>query len=112
MQLDFYLCQKKICCSYIEKYGFGAYIVSARLAKQHIDSVNPILGYTSLFITGALTSAHKNELSTSITWKVDWKLKTSRDLRKNSLSAITFFDAGCWPAMQHQKPKDQRWLLW
>jgi hypothetical protein len=35
----------------------GAYIVSACFGKQHINLVNPIIDYTSIFITGGLTKA-------------------------------------------------------
>jgi hypothetical protein len=37
----------------------GAYMVSAHFGKQHINLVNPIIDYTSFFITGALTNARK-----------------------------------------------------
>ncbi len=50
------------------KNGFGANIVSAHLGKQHINLVNPIIDYTSIFITGGLTNARKRTwVSTSVT---------------------------------------------
>jgi hypothetical protein len=38
------------------KNGPGTYYMSARLGKQHIDLVNPIIDFTSVFITGGLTT--------------------------------------------------------
>jgi hypothetical protein len=35
----------------------GAYMVSFRFGKQHIDFVNPLIDYTSFFTTGGLTNA-------------------------------------------------------
>jgi hypothetical protein len=41
------------------KHVSGAYIVSARFGKQHINLVIPIIDFTSFFITGGLTNARK-----------------------------------------------------
>jgi hypothetical protein len=65
MHLNFVLAARQIFAALLSKKCFWhlhnvcAYIMYAHLGKQHISSVNPIIGYTSFFITAGLTNARK-----------------------------------------------------
>jgi hypothetical protein len=76
----------------------GAYIVSACFGKQHMNLVNPVIDYTSFFITGGLINARK--------WRFDLHLMNTKDhlyphygLRANIFSTL---DAG--PSHRIQNP--------
>ncbi len=55
--ISIFLAVSKTLAARSSKKLSGAYMVSARFGKQHIDLVNPMIEYTSFFITGGLTNA-------------------------------------------------------
>jgi hypothetical protein len=61
-------------------------MVSARFVKQHIDLVNPIIDYTSFFITGGLTSARYRRFDLHL-MKTEDQLFPHYGLRANYFSA-------------------------
>jgi hypothetical protein len=89
MNLNFFV-EMHVLMLLCRKNGVGAYTVSAHLGKQHINLVNPIIIYTSLFITGALTNDRKRN------FKLQHRNTEDQLFQHNSLSAIIFstLDAG------------------
>jgi hypothetical protein len=57
--LNFFGCQQTFLLLVCRKNVSGAYVVSAHFGKQQINLVNPIIDFTSLFITGGPTNARK-----------------------------------------------------
>jgi hypothetical protein len=79
----------------------GAYIVSAHFGKQHINLVNPIIDFTSFYITSGLTNARKR--------RFDLHLMNTEDQLFPQIGLIKsqyFLNPGCWPVMQHPKSND------
>jgi hypothetical protein len=68
----------------------GAYVVSARFGKQHINLVNPIFYYTSLFISGGMTNVQNRRFDLHLMNTEDQLFLQNR-LRANIVSTL---DAG------------------
>jgi hypothetical protein len=93
----------------LSKNGSGAY-VSARFGKKHIGLVNPIIGYTSIFITGGLTTHGARKRNFHI------RHRNTEDqlLPHNRLSANIFSTLDAGPSCSTQNPRikfDQLCLL-
>jgi hypothetical protein len=97
MHLKFFAASKLFAAP-LWKTGTGAYVVSACLGNQQINLVDPIIVYTSLFITGGLTSAGKRRL--------DLHHRNTEDqlFPHNSLSANMFSTLTPGPSCCTQNP--------
>jgi hypothetical protein len=96
MHLNLFRCLQRFCCYFVEKNGFGANIVSALLGKQHINLVNPIIVYISLFITGGLTDARKKNFD------LHHRITEDQLFPHNSLGAIIFSTMDADPSYSTQ----------
>jgi hypothetical protein len=104
MHFNVFGCQSNVCWSFVEKNVSDGYIVFVCFGKQHVNLVNPIIDYTSLFISGGLTNARKRRFDRSLMNTEDQMFPHNR----LSQHPGYFLNPGCWPAMPHPKSNDQQ----
>jgi hypothetical protein len=84
MHFIFFGFRQSFCCFMVKT------VCPHRVRGQHIDLVIPIIDYTSLFVTGGLSSARKRRFDLHLMNTEDW--------------APVFFNPGCWPVIPLKFP--------
>ncbi len=103
MHLNDFLAASNFFAARLSKSVCGAYIVSTHFGKQHINLVNPIIDFTSFFITGGL-QVESGGLINARKRRFDLHVMNTEDqLFPLNVLKANFFIPGCWPVMQHPK---------